>query len=214
MASRRLILGRVVLGVAFILSFLISISLPYVRFLDLVRTSYGTPRTIVTGTSNDQTTELRLGLWGVCSSLASSGDWKCWMGYNSSVGGKYIRESWVYGAEVHPLVTFVILLAWLLSFSLKTIFVAFVFTAIGCLLTFIWFAIEIAVFVHVTNQMGNIGGSTRPGPAFWMTLVVLILAVVAGCVVYLEHRRQKRKTEAGTTKTVRPWNYRPRRNRV
>ncbi|KIM23881.1 hypothetical protein M408DRAFT_76759 [Serendipita vermifera MAFF 305830] len=218
MARHHLIPGAVILGVAFILSILISISVPYVRAFDLVRTSYGTPRTI--GTSNDQATEFRWGIWGVCASLANSGgDWQCvsrGYGYDSSVGGQDVGASWTRGTVIHPIAAAAIFIAWLLSFSehLTVLLVASLVAFLGSLLTLIVFAIDIALFVRIKNQMGNIDGSTSPGPAFWMTLVVLILTAVAGCIVCFGRRRHKAKTEPYTIETKRPWYHKFRRNRV
>jgi hypothetical protein len=101
----------------------------------------------------------------------------------------------------------VIFVALLLSFSthLTVVLVASLVSFLGCLLTLIVFAIDIALFAYVKGQMNNVGGSTMPGPAFWMTLVVLILTAVAGCIVCFGRRRARGKSEAYAMETKKPW---------
>jgi uncharacterized membrane-anchored protein len=108
----------------------------------------------------------------------------------------------------------VILVALLLSFSthLTVTLIASLVSFLGCLMTLIVFAIDIALFAYVKGQMGNVGGSTMPGPAFWMTLVVLVLTAVAGCIVCFGRRRAKGRGEAYNTR--RPWYHKFRRSRV
>lgn len=215
MARHHLIPGAITLGICLVLSILISISVPYVRDFDIVRTTFGTSTT--TGLSNDQTTELRWGIWGVCSHLAQSGDWSCvstGYAYQTTVGGYTIGSSWTRGLVIHPIAAAVIFVAFVLSFSthLTVVLFASLVSFLGCLMTLIVFAIDIALFAYVKGQMNNIGGSTTPGPAFWMTLVVLVLTAVAGCIVCFGRRRAKGK--AGAYDTRRPWYNKFRRSRV
>lgn len=100
--------------------------------------------------------------------------------YSTDVGGKTTGASWTRGLIIHPIATIVIFLAFLLSFSthLTVLLVASLFSFLGALFTLIVFAIDIALFVRVKAQMHDIGGSTKPGPAFWMTLVVCIIFIV------------------------------------
>jgi hypothetical protein len=214
MAKHHLIPGAVILGIAFILSLLVSISVPYVRAFDIVRSSFGS----AVSAGNDQISSARWGIWGPCFEGSGSGDWTCTStgyAYNSNVGGQVIGKSWTRGLVIHPIATAAILVAWLLSFSthLTVALIASLVSFLGCVLTLIVFAIDIALFVNVKNKMDNIGGSTKPGPAFWMTLVVLVLTAVAGCVVCFGRRRHKTKDAAYTVETKKPWYHRFRRNR-
>jgi hypothetical protein len=115
---------------------------------------------------------------------------------------------------IHPIATAIILIAWLLSFSdhLTVMLMSSLFSFLGALFTLIVFAIDIALFANIRAKMDNIGGKVNPGPAFWMTLVVLVLTNVAGCVVCFGRRR---KTDSGEYKieTKKPWYHKFRRNR-
>jgi hypothetical protein len=212
-----LIPGAIILGICFILSILVSISVPYVRAFDIVRTTFGTPGTV--GSTNQAVTAVRWGIWGACAELAQSGDWSCvstGYAYDSTIGDSTIGKSWTRGLVIHPIAAAIILIAWLLSFSphLTVTLIASLFAFLGCLFTLIVFAIDIALFAQVKAQMNNEGGTTSPGPAFWMTLVVLILTAVAGCIVCFGRRRAKGKTESYKIETKRPWYHKFRRNRV
>lgn len=136
--------------------------------------------------------------------------------YQATVGGYTVGSSWTRGLVIHPIAAAVILVALLLSFSthLTVVLVASLVSFLGCLMTLIVFAIDIALFAYVKGQMGNIGGSTMPGPAFWMTLVVLVLTAVAGCIVCFGRRRARVKDEGYTIDTRRPWYHKFRRSRV
>ncbi|PVG00639.1 hypothetical protein CPB86DRAFT_782477, partial [Serendipita vermifera] len=83
---------------------------------------------------------------------------------------------------------------------------------LGALFTLIVFAIDIALFANIKAKMDNIGGKAKPGPAFWMTLVVLVLTSVSGCVVCFG-RRRARGTEEYKIETKKPWYHKFRRNR-
>jgi hypothetical protein len=149
---------------------------------------------------------------------ATSGDWSCTStgyAYTTNVGGQIVAKSWTRGLVIHPIATAIILIAWLLSFSdhLTVMLMSSLFSFLGALFTLIVFAIDIALFANIRAKMDNIGGKVNPGPAFWMTLVVLVLTNVAGCVVCFGRRR--RRTDSGEYKieTKKPWYHKFRRNR-
>jgi len=217
MARHHLIPGAVILGIAFILSLLISISVPYVRAFDIARTSWnGASGATV---DNNAISAFRWGIWGECALFAQSGDWTCTStgyAYSATIGGQTVAKSWTRGLVIHPIAAAVILVAWLLSFSnhLTVLLVASLVSFLGATLTLIVFAIDIALFVHIKSRMDNVGGSSKPGPAFWMTLVALVLTTLAGCIVCFGRRRHARTTdEAYKIETKRPWYSRFRRNR-
>jgi uncharacterized membrane-anchored protein len=87
--------------------------------------------------------------------------------------------------------------------------VASLVSFLGALFTLIVFAIDIALFAYVKHKMNAVGGHTTPGPAFWMTLVVLILTTVAGCIVCFGRRRRLSKTEAYEKRGWRFWRKKP-----
>jgi len=85
------------------------------------------------------------------------------------------------------------------------ILVASLLSFLGALLTLIAFAIDIALFANVKSKMDNVGGHTNPGPAFWMTLAVLVLVTLSGCVVCFGRRRVRASNEAYVMENKRPW---------
>ncbi|KAG8800878.1 hypothetical protein FRC16_001857 [Serendipita sp. 398] len=148
--------------------------------------------------------------------LAQSGDWNCvatGYAYGLDVGGQVVDKSWTRGLVIHPIATAAIFVAWLLSFSthLTVTLIASLVSFLGATLTLIVFAIDIALYARVKARMNNIGGKTNAGPAFWMTLVVLVLATVSGCVVCFGRRRAISKNESYEVKTKKPFWHRFRR---
>jgi len=211
MARHHLIPGATILSIAFILSLLVSISLPYVRAFDIVRVTFGTG---TVGADDAHIDQFRWGIWGRCFQLAGSGSWDCLTAghaYSSEVGGQTIGSSWTRGLVIHPIATAVILVALLLSFSthLTVTLVASLMCFLGAVLTLIAFSIDIALFAYVKSKMNNIPDvqeNTQPGPAFWMTLVVLILTSVAGCTVcFCRRRHQNANGESYKLSSRRPW---------
>jgi len=216
MARHHLIPGAILLGICFILSILVSISLPYVHVFDIVRSTFGTAGGV--DTNNIHVVAFRWGIWGDCGQLAQSGDWECTStgyAYSTNVGGQVIGSSWTRGLIIHPIAAAIILLALALSLSthLTVTLVASLLSFLGALLTLIAFAIDIALFANVKSKMNSIGGHTNPGPAFWMTLVVLVLVTVSGCIVCFGRRRARATNDAYVMGSKRPWYHKFMRRR-
>jgi len=218
MAKHHVIPGAVILGIAFLLSLLVSISLPYVRVFDIVRVNFDNSGG--TGSDNDHITKFRWGIWGFCRQIAGSGNWDCTStgyGYSTDISGQQIGTSWTRGLVIHPIAAAAILVAWLLSFSthLTVSLVAALVSLLGAVLTLIAFAIDIALLAFIKSKMNNISGvseHTMPGPAFYMTLVVLVITSVAGCTVcFCRNRHRDHDTESYKLSSRKPWYHKFRR---
>ncbi|KAF9546456.1 pali-domain-containing protein [Agrocybe pediades] len=195
--------GIVFLAIALILSFLVSISLPFLPALDIVRTHFGS--TSAGGQQGRDIGQLRLGVWSACVYDAADGSRTCLPshhGYSIPIssttsGGasSTIKSSWTRGLAVHPVATGVTFVAFLLSFSthLTVTLLASIVSFLAAALTLIAFAIDIALFVLVRNAMNklDIGANTDTAPGFWMTFVTLILLLLAGCTVCFGRRRDR-----------------------
>ncbi|KAG8808826.1 hypothetical protein FRC17_003754 [Serendipita sp. 399] len=120
-----------------------------------------------------------------------------------------IGKSWTRGLILHPIAAFVTLIAWVLCFSdkLKMALFASLLSFLAAFLTLLAFAIDIALYVHVKNVIDKIdvGAKTSPGPAFWMSLIVLVLVTVSGCLVCFGWRRTKSKESTYVVGEKKPW---------
>ncbi|KAF4568408.1 hypothetical protein EYR40_010185 [Pleurotus pulmonarius] len=206
--------GIIFLLCAFVLSFLTSISLPYLTALDITRVHFGNAG--AAGTSNQGVTELRLGVWAYCSYDVNDSRTcsKAGHGYNVGIGSVVDRNtsviigsSWTRGLAVHPVATAITFVALLLSFSqhITVTLVSSIVSFFAALLTLIAFAIDIALFVYVRHQAKKINGidpNTNAGPGFWLTLVTFILLLLAGGTVCFGRRRDR--LSGATTTTTYP----------
>ncbi|KAH8102707.1 actin cortical patch SUR7/pH-response regulator pali [Cristinia sonorae] len=196
--------GVVFLFIAFVLLFLVSISLPYLTALDFTRIHFneGAPSTGATGGS---VTELRFGTWAYCF-YETSGERTCSPTGNAYAATVYnnqdrdsfvtIGSSWTRGLAVHPVATGVTFIAFLLSLSSHVTFtlLASLTSFLAALITLVAFAIDIALYAYVKHQMGKLDGvrtNTNTAPAFWMTFVSFILLCLAGCTVCFGRRRDR-----------------------
>ncbi|KJA17851.1 hypothetical protein HYPSUDRAFT_45842 [Hypholoma sublateritium FD-334 SS-4] len=197
--------GIVFLTCALVLSFLASLSLPFLPALDIVRVKFGTNSTgTASAGSLPVVSELRLGVWAPCE-YDLQGARTCaekHHGYEVQIGNPLdltkiatIKPSWTRGLAVHPVATAVTFIAFLLSFSthititLVASFVAF----LAALITLIAFAIDIALFALVKHAINglDIGANTDTAPGFWLTFASLILLLLGGCTVCFGRRRER-----------------------
>ncbi|TFK97852.1 SUR7/PalI family-domain-containing protein [Pterulicium gracile] len=198
--------GIVFLLCALVLSFLVSISLPYLTALDIVRTTFD-------GSDGVKgVREVRFGIWSHCEYDAQDDARTCaasGVAYHVTVQGASnevtIGNSWTRGLAIHPVATAATFVAFLLSFSTHTTvtLVASLVSFLAALITLIAFAVDIALFAYVKNKMGDVegvGANTRTGAGFWMTFVSFILLLLAGCTVCFGRRRDRMST-ATTTST-------------
>ncbi|KAH7925007.1 pali-domain-containing protein [Leucogyrophana mollusca] len=193
--------GVIFLFCAFVLLFIVSVSLPYLTAMDITRVHSANGPTI----SGAQLAQLRLGIWGYCE-YSASGSRTCYHpghGYSILLGGinsngistETIGSSWTRGLAVHPVATVVTFIALLLSFSqhITVTLAASLVSFLAAVITLIAFAIDIALYAYTKDQMNklNIGASTITGPGFWLTFVSMILLFLAGCTVCFGRRRDR-----------------------
>ncbi|KIJ61260.1 hypothetical protein HYDPIDRAFT_116273 [Hydnomerulius pinastri MD-312] len=184
---------------AFVLLFIVSISLPYLSAMDIARVHTDGGLEV---SGQQPMTQIRFGIWTYCYDIAS-GSRVCndaGHGYSVSIVNPQnnsitIGSSWTRGLAVHPVaaaVTFVALLLSLSQHITVTLFASLT-SFLAALLTLIAFAIDIALFAYVKNEMGNLGygGETITAPGFWLTFVSFILLLLAGCTVCFGRRRDR-----------------------
>ncbi|KAI6147965.1 pali-domain-containing protein [Pisolithus tinctorius] len=193
---------------AFVLLFIVSVSLPYLTAMDITRV-HADGNTELSA-ANDTISQLRFGIWAYCYDL-TNGNRVCSTtghGYsvvvNSTSNSVTIGSSWTRGLAVHPVAAGVAFIALLLALSQHitvTLFASLV-GFLAALLAFIAFIIDVALFAYVKDQMGNLGfgGNTITGPGFWLTFTSMILLVLGGCTVCFG-RRRRRMANATSTST-------------
>ncbi|KAH0833944.1 pali-domain-containing protein [Lanmaoa asiatica] len=204
---------------AFVLLFIVSISLPYLTAMDITRVhTNGT----VEVTGDQSMSQLRLGIWVLPLSVhrsycytALNGNVVCSdtsHGYSLSIQNSanntvYIGSSWTLGLAVHPVACGVSFIALLFSFSQHITFtlVASLVSFLAAILTLIAFAIDIALYAYFKNQMGNLGfgGNTITGPGFWVTFASMILLTLAGFTVCCGRRRGRMSNATSSTRSPR-----------
>ncbi|KAJ6559873.1 hypothetical protein B0H19DRAFT_1145977 [Mycena capillaripes] len=198
MARAFYLTGVAFLFVALVLSFLSSISLPYLTALDFARVKFAGD--VFTG--QDGLREVRWGIWGPCF-YDTDGNRRClhtghgyFVPLITNDGQEVdIGASWTRGLAIHPVATGVVAIAFgfaaskyehgPLVASLTSFFAAF--------MLLIAFAIDIALYAFVHHQVGklkNVDGNVNAGSAFWMTLVSLIFVLLAGCTVCFGRRKE------------------------
>ncbi|KAF9546459.1 pali-domain-containing protein [Agrocybe pediades] len=198
--------GVVFLALAFILSLLVSISLPSLRAIDIVRIDVDGSD----GFENIDAGSIRLGIWSYCvepsgvKTLCSSTG----HGYSVplTVAGGEIKSSWTKGLAVHPVATAFTFVALLLSFSthLTVTLAASLVSFLAALLTLVAFAIDIALLLltrHAINENFPSDAArfihTNTAAGFWMTFVSLILLLLAGCTVCFGRRQSRMSSSSG-----------------
>jgi len=210
--------GILFLLAATVLSILVTISLPYINVFDLTRVDFHSGLGTISGTPNNVEGEFRFGIWGYCYQTATTSGFDCvhtGHGYsvafeNQSGGTETIEPSWTRGLAVHAVACAVTGVAFLLSFSehVTVTLISSLVSFLAALLTLIAFACDIALFVWVQKQMGNlnISENTYPGTAFWMTLATFVLLLLAGCTVCCGHRRERSaRGDPGYAMGGMPW---------
>jgi len=193
---RHCIPGASILAVAFILSLLTALSLPYVLPFDIARVTFQGNAAKAT---NDDASEARLGIWGYCYEAARSGQWVCintGHAYSFSIGGVTIGSSWTRGLLIHPIATAVTFAALVMSLipSVFIMLLGALTSWLAALLTLIAFFCDIALFAYFKNKMNDINGAqpdTKPGPGFWMTFVTFFVLCFAGCAVLFGRKKER-----------------------
>jgi len=221
--------GVIALFCAFVLLFLVSISLPYLTALDFARVHFNSG-SASSGLSNSGVSQLRFGSWAYCF-YDNDGARTCSSPNNAYSTVVYanadksswqtVGPSWTRGLAVHPVACGVTFIALLLSFSTHITFTLFasLISFLAAVLTVVAFAIDIALYAFVKHQMHKLDGvntNTNTAPAFWMTFVSILLLTFAGFTVCFGRRRDRMAdstTYPATTAGKFSWRDRFRRNR-
>ncbi|KIM41931.1 hypothetical protein M413DRAFT_27478 [Hebeloma cylindrosporum] len=209
--------GLLFLLCALVLNILVSVSLPFLPALDIVRTHFGTG---VRQANTEGLTQVRFGIWAPCYYNGES-DRTCLksnLAYNLEISNAARTEtanvsaSWTRGLAAHPLAAAITLLAFAFAFSTHLVLtlVGSLLSFLAALVTLVAFAIDIALFARVRHEMSGLGvdANTNTAPAFWMTLVAFVLLLLAGCTVCLG-RRKSRMADATPTTPVTPTTSKP-----
>jgi len=189
---------------AFVLLLLVSISLPYLTALDVVRVHFDGGRSSSVDTVANAITQLRFGIWADCW-YSTSGDRVCataGLAYNATIynsdrtSSVAIGSSWTRGLAIHPVATGVALIAFLLSLSahITSTLLASLAAFLAGLIALIAFAVDIALYAYVKHEMGklsDVSATTDTAPAFWMTFAAMLLLWLAGGTVCLGRRRDR-----------------------
>ncbi|KAJ7246791.1 hypothetical protein B0H12DRAFT_1125826 [Mycena haematopus] len=193
--------GMVFLFLALVLSFLSSISLPYLPALDFARVKFATGF-FSGGSASDELSQVRWGIWGPCQ-YDGNGHRHCFHTGHAyaypirTLEGQeiVIGASWTRGLAIHPVATGVIAIAF--GFAASKLdngpLIATLTSFFAALMLLIAFAIDIALYVFVHHEVGklkNVDANVNAGSAFWMTLVSLILVLLAGCTVCFGRRKE------------------------
>ncbi|KAG8905910.1 hypothetical protein FRB99_007990 [Tulasnella sp. 403] len=186
----------IVLILAFLLSLLVSISVPYIQVFDAVRV-YFAGQVSEANTVNNIITQIRLGIWGFCNRAVKTGDLVCTttgLAYDYTIRGpngatERVAPSWTRGLVMSPVATGFVLIATILSFT-RHLIVAAILSWFSAFVTFIFMAINLALYLHVRGEMRHLGvvENTDLGPGFWMSLAVLILCISSGFGLLIARR--------------------------
>ncbi|KAI0276913.1 hypothetical protein BGY98DRAFT_666157 [Russula aff. rugulosa BPL654] len=199
--------GIILLFCAFILSLLVTISLPTLPTLDIVRCRFTATRYAHPGLILDT----RFGVWGTCTLAGNPGAVRVCQnqgsGYSYTFTSKpydiaIVGPSSISGLVAHPIATVVIFIAFISSLSFRATLALFasVLTFVASLVTLTVFAFDIALFIDVRNKARQaLQGLPDPqirdvvtlGPGFWITFVSLILLFMATCTAWLGRRRSR-----------------------
>ncbi|KAJ6486587.1 pali-domain-containing protein [Mycena vulgaris] len=189
--------GMAFLFVALVLSFLSSISLPYLPALDFVRVRVD--KSIFSG--SETLNEVRWGIWGPCFYDGNDKRTCLHTGHGYAFPLRTINQeviigaSWTRGLAIHPVATGVVAIAF--GFAASKLehgpLIASLTSFFAALMLIIAFAIDIALYAFIHHEVGKLNqfsGSVHAGAAFWMTMISLILVLMAGCTVCFGRRKE------------------------
>ncbi|KAJ7613115.1 pali-domain-containing protein [Roridomyces roridus] len=190
------------LGVALLLGFITSISLPYLNGVDFVRVKY------TAAISNFKVGDVRFGIWASCT-FDYSGDRSCGPthhGYSELIPGidsdgnfksVLIGASWTRGLAIHPVAT--VLTAIALGFALSRNWehgpiMATLMSLLAAFVATLAFIVDIALYAFVKGQVDSVNDraqiTTVTSSAFWMSFVTLLLLIASGLAIFIDRRRE------------------------
>ncbi|KAK7433748.1 hypothetical protein VKT23_020575 [Stygiomarasmius scandens] len=197
MSRKFLIPGIIFLFVAFVLSFLTSISLPTLRALDIVRINTDVGNRIVIA-PEDAVKDVRFGIWGICNydfndehhCIRTGHGYEYRLRSFDNSASITIGSSWTRGLAVHPVAAGATFIALCLSFS-SYLLAAWIMSFLAAFLTLLAFAIDIALYVHVHSNVGDVSDALKAhvAPGFWLTFVSLLFTLFAGCTIFVGRRK-------------------------
>jgi len=203
--------GILFLLCAFVLLFIVSVSLPFLTAMDITRVHFNGK--VSTSSATESFSQLRFGIWAFCGQTTSNSDTTCIKtghGYSVTVTGGSnssvtIGSAWTRGLAVHPVATAVAFVALLLSFSshITVTLLASIVSFLAALLTLIAFAIDIALYAFVKHEMRKlvgVGPNTLTGPGFWLVFASFILLMLASCTVCFGRRRDRMSNSTSSQK--------------
>ncbi|TKY84540.1 hypothetical protein EX895_006442 [Sporisorium graminicola] len=204
MTKRYLIPALAISFVSMVLLVLVTISTPTTLSdstpFDFVRSSSLGGIVDLSPNSNEKRLigAVKFGTWGYCTALNGTSNYACFKhshGYSVRFGinpnttataardAVSIGSSWTRGLAVHVVAFVAALIGLVLTAIPKQVvrLAALVVNAVAALLALIAFAIDIALYVYVQRQMKKVADSpnTMPGPAFYMALIAIPIAVAA-----------------------------------
>ncbi|KAH9041836.1 hypothetical protein EDB84DRAFT_1474130 [Lactarius hengduanensis] len=182
---------------AFILSLLVSISLPGIPTVDIARTHFTGGATPHVSTNTESIEQIRVPR-AYCTYDDQTGDRTC-VGPGSTVT---IGPGATRGLAVHPVAAGVTFVALLCSFSshVTLVLIASLLSFLAALLTLIAFAIDLSL----VNNLDSVSARSVAAPGLWMTLVSLILLLLAGCAVYFGRRHSRMSGAIDYDRPVKP----------
>jgi len=201
--TRHLYPGIFFLFTAFILSFLVSISLPSIPTVDIARSHFTSGVAPHVSTDPESLKQIRFGVWAYCIYGDQTGDRTCidpGHGYTvhllSDSNNITIGAGTTRGLAVHPVAAGVTFVALLCSFSshFTLVLIASLLSLLAAVLTLIAFAIDLALYVIVRDRVSNldnVGVRSIAAPGLWLTLASLLLLLLAGGTVCLGRRRSR-----------------------
>ncbi|EIM89388.1 uncharacterized protein STEHIDRAFT_155056 [Stereum hirsutum FP-91666 SS1] len=219
MPSRAVLLapGVICLFVAFVLSLLVSISLPTLPALDIARTDFDTSffedgniptkGVIVLG-------QVRLGIWAYCGYDTDGHGYTVRLPYfkagdvpaNPEVDVATISSSWTRGLAIHPVATAVIGIAFILSLStnLAIELTSSIVSLLAVLITLLAFVVDIALYVNAKHVMSVVTGTkTVTAPGFWLTFTSLIMLLIESFTICIGRRRRAKEGPSADSKGIR-----------
>ncbi|KAJ7851515.1 hypothetical protein B0H14DRAFT_2355224 [Mycena olivaceomarginata] len=205
MARAFYFVGTGLLFVALVLSFLSSISLPYLPALDFARVKFSGGG--ISGLGSLELTQVRALVRGPCIYDGNNERTCLHTGHGYAVPVEtlnietgatqevIIGASWTRGLAIHPVATAAVAVAF--GFAASKLehgpLIASLTSFFAALMLLIAFAIDIALYVFVHHEIGklkDVDANVNAGSAFWMTFVSLIFVLLAGCTVCFGRRKE------------------------
>ncbi|KAF9476630.1 hypothetical protein BDN70DRAFT_882166 [Pholiota conissans] len=206
--------GSALTFTALLLSILVSISLPFIKGLDIVR--------IISETPAGQTVHVKMGIWATCLYIDIGATFCGPKGLGYEVGistftpiveTQAITATWTRSFIIHPIATAFIFIAFLTTLSIRSTIniVAFGATLFAVLMELIAIIINVAVFAHTQSvaNNANINAVAVTSGGFWLSLVSLVLLIGASVAFYTGRRADSKSSEISSYPLQpKKWTYR------